>query len=315
MRQCGKTVTLKCLIYQQIALHPKSTVIVVSLTYKNLLEIYNSIAADCEKIADTHGNNMSIEFINGSRVLFLSAATGENIRGYTCDLLLIDEACYVSDKFIDVCTPFVNARNGNIVMVSTPRFRQGRFYEYFTTPSKNIHVYDWSLIKNPYITEEKLELFRQTMPAQLFQAEYKGQWMEQSSDVFGDFSSVIGEPGVSHGNSAGIDWGSGQGQDYTVVSIFNDAYEMVALEYFNDLDATRSIEKIADVLKKHDVKKVTVEKNSIGKIYRDMLVKATSIPVYDFVTSNDSKCRIVENLISLIQKKQVILLDDSELKT
>ena len=55
-----------------------------------------------------------------------------------------------------------------------------------------------------------------------------------------------------------------------------------------------AIEEIADFIGNYKVTKITVEKNSIGNVFAGLLRKRLQIPIYEFVTTNDSKCKIIE---------------------
>ena len=312
-RQMGKSATITCLLITVAATKPGSTSIVVSLTYKNLQELFRTIAKQCKGICQTHGDNNSIEFINGSRILFLSAATGENVRGFTASgVLLFDESAYISDTFIDACLPFANRYKVPIVLFSTPRFKSGKFWELWNSP--NTITIDWSTETNPFVSPEKMESIKSTMPFQLFSADYLGQWMELSSELFGDFEHCIGNTTyVNEPCSVGIDWGAGGSGDYTAISVFS-GLRMVGLRYFNDKRDTDAISEIVEFLSHYKVEKITVEKNSIGNVFSGLLRKSLQIPVWEFVTTNESKCRIIENLISKVKSNSVTLLNDPELK-
>ena len=89
---------------------------------------------------------------------------------------------------------------------------------------------------------------------------------------------------------------------------------MVGLRYFNDKRDTDAISEIVEFLSHYKVEKITVEKNSIGNVFSGLLRKSLQIPVWEFVTTNESKCRIIENLISKVKSNSVTLLNDPELK-
>jgi hypothetical protein len=48
-----------------------------------------------------------------------------NLQGYTCEMLIIDEAAYLKDDTIDAVLPYVNATKGAILMFSTPKAKAG----------------------------------------------------------------------------------------------------------------------------------------------------------------------------------------------
>ena len=122
----------------------------------------------------------TINFKNGSQIRLFSAEQGEEaLRGYTCEILLIDETGYISNKIINAVLPYVNVSNGPVVMVSTPRGRSGIFYDYYVMgndPTKPlVFSYDWSTEDvSALLSPERLELYRASMDALAFRTDYEG---------------------------------------------------------------------------------------------------------------------------------------------
>lgn len=281
-------------------------------------------------IAESNGSDLELTFINGSSISFMSAEQGDNLRGFTVTergILIIDEAAYISDDVFYAVTPFVNANNAPILCVSTPRFRQGFFYDFYTDGLKgvaNTYAYDFNDWPNPYITPERLEMYRKKMPLNLFRADYLGEWMEANSDVFGDFQAVMSNSvteGTKH--TAGLDWGvgkaAGSDSDSTALSIFNEHRQQVRLFHWNDLNETDTIKVIVNALREYNVRKLVAETNSIGAVYLGLLKKAISqsgLPcvVVEFTTTNDTKRKVIEAFIVEVQNRTCQLLDEAEQK-
>lgn len=332
VRQCGKSVMLENLLTKYSLKTPKQTSILISPTLKQSRKMFKSIVKKFSQTQVFYGSNatdLEVAFINKSQIIFLSAEQGDNIRGFTVTknaILAIDEAAYISDDVFYTATPFVNANHAPIVCVSTPRFKQGFFYEFFNdglAGKHNIHSYDFTEYPNPYLSKKKLEMYRSKMPLNLFRADYLGEWMEAMSDVFGDFKRILNNSVTIDGQyTAGIDWGVGKNaksddSDQTALSIFNSMHQQVRLYHFNDLDETTTINRLVAALKENQVRKVVVETNSIGNVYLGLLkkaIQAAGLPcqVIEFVTSNDSKRQIIEALIVDVQNRTIQLLDDAE---
>lgn len=332
VRQCGKSMMAENILIKASLSHPNQTSVLISPTFKQARKILKSIVRKFRRTPLYEASNSSdleFTFINGSTIVFLSAEQGDNIRGQTVSqygVLVFDEAAYISDQVFYTATPFVNANHAPIVAVSTPRFKQGFFYEFFNdglNGRNNVYAYDFTDYDNPFLTAEKLELFRSKMPVNLFRADYLGQWMETTSDVFGDFKKILSNTVTMTGDyTAGIDWGVGKNaknddSDSTSLSIFNNLGQQVGLLHWNDLDETTTIARIVDALKKWNVKKVVVETNSIGGVYLGLLRRAIQqaglvCQVVEFNTSNESKREVVENFIVQVQNRTIQLLDDNE---
>lgn len=333
VRQCGKSMMLENMLIKYSLNHKNQNSVLISPTFKQGEKILNSITKQLGGTPVFKKSNSSlgtVEFINGSTIQFLSAAQGNNLRGETVTehgILAIDEAAYIPDDIYYIASPFTNVHRPPTVIVSTPRFRTGFFYDFFRDGKDdhpNVYSYDFTEWENPYITPDKLEMYRRRMPLNLYRADYLGEWMEATSDLFGDFSKVLSNT-VSHGtrHTAGLDWGTGkaagQNSDSTALSIFNEHRQQVRIYNWNDLDETQTIKAVLGAVREYDIRKMVVETNSIGAVYLGLLKKAiaeSGLPcvVVEFNTTNDSKRRIIEQFVVEVQNRTVQLLDDPEQK-
>lgn len=334
VRQCGKSIMLVNILIKCSLEHANQTSVLISPTFKqakNLLNQINKAFKATPYCQSSNSSDLIFTFSNGSSIQFLSAEQGENIRGYTVSkygVLCIDEAAYISDEVYYTATPFTNASHAPIIIVSTPRFKSGFFYEFFMdgmNKKGSIYSYDFADYDNPFITEEKLNLYRNKMPLNLFKADYLGQWMENNSELFGDFTKIINKNPYRGGRLImGCDWGVGKSaksneSDYTAVSIFNDNQEQVYIERWNDLDETETIKRIVDIAQQQKVYKIIAETNSIGNVYLGLLKKEIqrrhlAIQVKGFDTTNTSKNDIIQYFIVQVQNRTMTILDDIELK-
>jgi len=84
-------------------------------------------------IKSSNGTQNIIHFNNDSRMVFLSAGSDVGLLGQTAThLLVIDEAALITDDdFYMYLLPYTIAHKALIVLVSTPRYRQGFFYDYY----------------------------------------------------------------------------------------------------------------------------------------------------------------------------------------
>ena len=115
----------------------------------------------------------------------------------------------------------------------------------------------------------------------------------------------------------GIDWAGSMGGDYTAISILgtltNTVYDII---YFNDKDPQQTLNEIQRLAKMYMPKKITVELNSIGNVYYNFLkdaVKKLGVPVLGFVTTNDSKDKIISNLQNAFQNTSIFIFREKEL--
>lgn len=332
VRQKGKSMMCENILVLAALSNPNQKSGFIAPTLRQAKPLYKDIVRHLKPlIAESNGSDLELTFINGSSVSFMSAEQGDNLRGFTVSekgLLIIDEAAYISDDVFYAVTPFVNANNAPILAVSTPRFRSGFFYDFYMDglnhTSGNVYSYDFNDWPNRFITPERLEMLKKKMPLNLFRADYLGEWMEATSDLFGDFAAVMSNT-VAAGtrNTAGLDWGvgkaAGEKSDATALSIFNEHRQQVRIFNWNDLNETDTIKAIVDALRQYEVRKLVAEKNAIGAVYLGLLKKAivqAALPcvVTEFTTTNDTKRKVIEAFVVEVQNRTCQLLDDPEQK-
>lgn len=328
MRQVGKSTLLTLLLIRTAVERNKTVSICLSPTLDQARKLYRSIKNILQptKLYRRHNDlNLVIETKNSSEIYFKSAEQGDNLRGYTVTgIYVVDEASFIKDDIFYSTLPYTNVSGAPIVIVSTPLYRQGFFYKYYCLGLENgnrIYSYDWSTYDtSALLPQEKLEEYRHSLPPQTFKSEYLGQFLDADGGVFGDFSSIISnEYDKTNTNYYfGVDWGSGQGQDETAITIFNSNREMVALHHFNDRDETQTINYIMDLCRKYKPLKVSVESNSIGQVFYGLLdkaIKSEQLPIMlvRFTTTNASKERIINNFQVFAHNHQCTILDNHEL--
>lgn len=334
IRQVGKSATISLLlIYASVQQnHSKSKA--VSPIWNQAAKLYDDTVnlIPSQLIARKNSSALTITLINGSYIEFSSAESGDNLRGYTVKgsgILAIDEAAYViDDTFYGVLLPMTNVNRSDIFIFSTPERRSGFFFDLYMqglSDDPKCVSFDWADKKrydtSKYLDKETLEIYRQKTPANIFKSQFLGEWLDDGSGVFGDISHCLYKPdNISYKSCYfGIDWGSGQGQDYTVITVMDAEGSMLACHYFNDKDETATIQYIVSLARKWQPRKITVETNSIGQIYYGLLQKAIrtahiSVQVNGFTTTNESKDKIISRLQVAIQNSQIRLIDDEQLR-
>ena len=320
-RQCGKSfVASLILIY--FSLNKKDT---ISMIVEPTLNQSRRIFKDIVKMLDGSGiiknanqSLLSIDFINGSEIIFKSAEQYDAIRGYSVSgILIVDEGAFIRDDVYEILFPVRDAHNSPMLIISTPLFCDGYFYRLFTyTNSKS---YDWcDYDTSMFLSDEKLEQYRNTLSDLKFRSEYLGQFITDGGYVFKNIakcvlsdSDITGKPVV-----CGIDWAVGNDGDDTVLSLLDANANAVEFVRLNNMSPVEQISTIVNKLNTTpSLKKVVVEQNSIGNVYLDMLKHKYirhSI-VTKFNTTNESKRRIIEQLATAFQNESVHIPNDREL--
>lgn len=321
-RQCGKSI-LAIYILIWSALSKKCTSVVIEPTIAQSRRVYKQIT-DCLEgsgaIKSANAMLLHIQFVNGSEILFKSAEQREALRGFTITkggLLVIDEAAYIQDDIYSILYPVVDANGCPILVISTPLFQSGEFYELYQRGLSGgmIKSYDWSTYDTSrFLSEERLKYYRETLPPLKFRSEYLGQFISEGSYIFGDLNESIKGYSSRPSVFAGIDWGAGNDGDYTVVIMMDDEGNVTRIEKYKDIDAVEQIERLSWLLNNtKSLKQVIVEMNSIGRIYYENLRRKVSVNIKQFTTTNQSKRNIIEQLITAFQTDKIGIPDDPEL--
>jgi cytochrome c-type biogenesis protein CcmE len=132
-----------------------------------------------------------LELSNGSVIEALPAVE-RTTRGYSVDLLVVDEAAAVPDLDYHGILPALIATQGEQVLLSTPRGKRGFFHELYHSDG------DWQRVmvrsdEVGRIREEDLDVFRRTMPEQFFRQEFYCEWLDTEGGLFahGDIQAAL----------------------------------------------------------------------------------------------------------------------------
>lgn len=323
-RQVGKSVTaVTALLY--FAFKDRGISVCVEPTLAQSRRVFKQLinavgGSESPVIKSANSTLLSLEFVNGSEIILKSAEQEEALRGMTVKkgILIIDEAAYVKDSIFEILYPVVDACKCPVLLISTPLFQSGEFYDKYVQGLEEgiVHSYDWSKYDTSvFLSPEKLEYYRKTVSPLKFRSEYLGQFIAEGSYVFGDFMGCVGEPSSEAPFYAGIDWATGsEDGDYTVITYLDREGRMTGVKSFKDITPTSLVDVLAkEINAKKSLKCVQVELNSIGKVYYDMLKQRVNVPVKGFTTTNDSKRRIIEQLITAFNNGKVRVVNEPEL--
>lgn len=320
-RQRGKSYMLQYELINRALSNKNSCSIYLAPTQGQSRKMFKSISKMLFSLVKTANNTLlEITFNNGSEILFRSAEQKDNLRGYTIKnggILIIDEAAYIQDEIYDIILPTTNVFKANTILVSTPRFTSGRFYEYFLNGTLNKEGYqsfDWcNYDTSEFLSDTQKEIYRLSYNREKFITEIEGQFISNDGSLFIGIESCIKEPSDNNIYYMAIDWGSGLSKDNTAITILNNDKDLVFIKYFNNKTPSQQIDEIVDIINTYKPIKITVESNSIGNIYFDLLQKRVSKRIDKFYTDNKNKNNIIARLQSAIEHNEIGLLRDDEL--
>lgn len=330
-RQSGKSYLCEQILLHYAINYAKTESAMISPTLNQSRNIFKEIInAIYESGIVTKKNEqlLEIELINGSRIFFRSAEMGDALRGYHVNgILILDEASFLNDDVAQLVLPWRQVAKAPMLVVSTPKLKTGLFFQYYTMgiqKEDGIETIDWNdFDTSELLSEEQIKAYQKVLPANQFKAEILGEFLDMDGMVFTNIQENIGTPKPYTKLYVGIDFGTGKGEDYTSITMFNEHKEMVFIDYFNDLGTFPQIERLKKDLLQYEDKIVGIqaENNSIGEPLTALLVKTLkeeghillANKIKPFVTTNDSKARIVSQVQVGLERNEIKLLDDKML--
>lgn len=126
-----------------------------------------------------------MEWAGGSRVK-VKTDRPKSSRGFTPDMVVIDEAAQVSDDLYLSVLPMMALGTADLFALSTPFGKRGWFFEMWDEPGKRAYwtTYTITAYQCPRIKPEILAQHRATMPARWFAQEYECAWNDPIGAVF-----------------------------------------------------------------------------------------------------------------------------------
>lgn len=324
-RQIGKsTLAIYCLLYFAF-LNERSIGTCIEPTQAQCRRVFKQIVnavggTDSPLLKSANATLLEIEFSNGSTIIFKSAEQGDALRGMTVkrSLLVIDEAAFIKKEIFEILYPVTDALRCPVLMISTPLFEDGEFYDKYMLGRAGdafTKSYDWSKYDtSELLSPEKLEYYRRTMNPLRFLSEYLGEFITEKSFVFGDFTKCYGYS-QKQPKYAGIDWASGKDDrdDYSCIVLMDEDGAEVTSKYFKVVDPMDLVDTLASIINATpSLISVTVEDNSLGEVYRSALKRKMNKKgiLKSFTTSNESKRRIIEQLIEAFHQGNIKIVED-----
>jgi len=187
-RQSGKSTVTALLGLHTATFTPGALVLILARGERQSRELlrtvkhaYSMVHAACPPA--TRETETALEFEHGSRILALPG-TEASTRGFAkVALLIVDEAAAVPDDLFFALRPMVSISKGRIVLLSTPRAKQGFFY---TTWQQGVN---WERIKItvdecPRISLEERADMRATLGPWMYARECLCEFGEADDAVF-----------------------------------------------------------------------------------------------------------------------------------
>jgi hypothetical protein len=295
-RQSGKTTSITVFVLWYIIFNPNKTVAILANKAETAREILSRIQLAYEHLPKwlqqgvIEWNKGSFELENGSRVL-AAATSSNNIRGYSINLLIIDEAAFIDnwDEFFTSVFPTISSGTSTkLVLISTVN---GLNHFYKITSLARQGKNDYKLISVPWqrVPGRDEQWKEKTLAAMNFDydrfaQEFENQYLGSSGTLIAGWKLQELVPQAPIAEHAGIcqyekpnknrtyvgvaDVSRGKGLDYSALQIM-DVTEMPYQQVLSFRDNTITPGDFAEIInrvgRQYNNCSMMVEVNDIGQ--------------------------------------------------
>lgn len=266
-------------------------------------------------IKSSNKADLTIEFINGSTIKFLSADRPDSVRGFRFNYLVLDETAFISEKAIEeAILPTLNPGGKKCLLISTPKSKN-HFYKWYMRGIEDDKVISFKipLTECPYVKDELIEEARLSLPPDVFKQEYEAEFTDASNDVFTGVEQVCildewTEPQRGKNYYFGVD--VALSADYSVLTILDESLRVCKVIRLNQIPYAEIGKIFVNEIKRWPGIQGYVETNGIGRPLFE-LIRSEHRKTNEFVTTNSSKTEGIRNLIYKIQNQEIELPSDN----
>lgn len=191
-RQSGKSQTVAIYTLSVSLLQPTVTLIIAP-TQSQSRELYNKIrdlAQDKEAIKTQiiKSTETELRFVNGSRIISLpSGPTGATIRGYTADIVILEEAQGLKDSIVNtVITPMLASKKekGQLIKIGTGWIKN-HFYSSCNDAKYKVVKVNWKeCVEVGQYSQEFIDEQKANLMDVEFQTEYGADFITDINSFF-----------------------------------------------------------------------------------------------------------------------------------
>ena len=187
-RQSGKSTVCAAKALHQALYRPGSVTLVTAPSQRQAAELLRKVRDLLSRLPDLaldvdQESVLSLGFANESRIMALPGSE-HTIRGFTADLVLIDEAARVPDDLVAAVRPMIGVRGGQLILLSTPWGQRGAFFRAWKDGGD---AWERTLVTGrdvPRFDPVWLEQERRELPPLMFASEYEGVFCDIETQVF-----------------------------------------------------------------------------------------------------------------------------------
>jgi len=351
-RQVGKSTIIARKAGKFAALNKKQSIMIISATERQAYLLFSKVLTYLHdnyrtwiKKGKDRPTKTEIKLNNGSIIRCLpTGLDGLGIRGYTVDLLIADEAAFIPESVWPAITPMLATTGGKIILLSTPMGDKGYFHDrFFDKDFKTWHINAEDIAKQREEPQSSNMLAHQDrekarMSELQYAQEYLGEFVSDFRRLFSD--RIIKKCCVLKRTQRIPDRDYYLGVDIARMGDDASTYEVIERlpqgrlaqresQYTRKTLTTQTYDHILMMDAIWDFRKIGIDagSGSLGVGIFDWLIKEPGIrhkivAINNLKKSLDSRNEkyrrilkedLYDNLIALMEKGKIQLLDDEEL--
>ena len=312
-RQFGKSLLAQNLMLYWLLKNGNQKGCWISPIYNQSKKVFQELSNTANAII-THSNkaDLTMKFINGSTLQFLSAERYDSIRGFSFSHLVVDEAAFIKEIAMqEAILPTLSALGKKCLIISTPKSKNWFFNAYLKGNTEGGDYISFRGIStdNPHISQSFIDEQRKSLPESIFKQEYLAEFSESGNDVFSgvEVVSILSkwdEPNSNKRYFAGVD--VGLQQDYSVCTIVDESGRVCFINRVNGTTYSEITNTFGSIFKRYKITGGYVEVNGVGLPIFEMLGKENK-KLRQWFTTNDNKNTGIRGLIYDIQEGTLLL--------
>lgn len=293
-RQVGKSRTASWMALHHAVTHPGSLVLVTADALRQSSELFSQLQSEINNsgLADEQwgikrSTQTEIEFEHNSRIKVVpTGRNGNKIRGFTADLIIIDEAAFVEDSiFKEVIEPMTLVSKGTIVLSSTPYGASGYFYD--KAQESELSDSKWERVQvssydNPEIDEEDIEELKKGKTRNQIKQEIMGEFVPTGDQFFTNpliksclnddvKRGVVQYAGKNESEEVdpnarlylGADLGA-EGSDQTILSMIDEYGNIFSVEK-HDFGVYEARKRIQQLDNHYNFEQINIDRGGVGE--------------------------------------------------
>jgi phage FluMu gp28-like protein len=312
-RQFGKSLLGQNLLLYWLLKNKGSKCGWVSPVYSQAKKVFDEITnASYSVITGKNKADLTINFINGSTIKFLSSERPDSIRGFSFRYLVIDEAAFVREQGLnESILPTLTAIGKKCLIISTPKSKNW-FYHYWLKGQQNNPTYisfTGTSYDNPHADHEFIKEQQKSLPDDIYRQEYLAEFTDAGSEVFRNLDVACRINSYETSNKRekvyfGID--TALSSDYSVLSIMSESGRVLNIHRVNGKAITAIAQEFIQILSRYSIAGGYVETNGIGAAMMD-IISPKIRKAKKWVMTQDSKMKIVRGMIEDLEAGEIEL--------